>query len=178
MSEERKDFVPLEEYFNTDFDFGITPVDDEDVDSLEKSQEETVSVVSDELTNSIENINSRLNSIFMLLDSKEEPISNEIEFSRIEEKIDKILDMETNEFSRALQDNSDNIRVVIDEIEERKKDLEEKTKERMIEIEEMVFPLLYNLMKSSEKDYIYWPNRKEKIEKQIHRIISVTRRDF
>ena len=81
-------------------------------------------------------------------------------------------------FSRALQDNSDNIKVIIEEIEERKKELEEKTKERMIEIEGMIFPLLYNLMKSSEKDYIYWPNRKEKIEEQIHRIISVTRRDF
>jgi hypothetical protein len=176
MSEDRKEFIPLEEYFNTDFDFGFTPVDDEDVDHAERTQEEPVALSG--LVDSIENINSSLSSIFMLLDSDDKPITNEVEFSRIEEKIDKILDMETNEFSRALQDNSDNIKVVIEEIEERKKELEEKTKERMIEIEEMIFPLLYNLMKSSEKDYIYWPNRKEKIEKQIHKIISVTRRDF
>ena len=176
MSEDRKEFVPLEEYFNTDFDFGITPVDNEEVDHAETTQEEPVALSG--LVDSIENINSRLSSIFMILDSDDEPITNDVEFGRIEEKIDKILDMETNEFSRALQDNSDNIKVIIEEIEERKKELEEKTKERMIEIEGMIFPLLYNLMKSSEKDYIYWPNRKEKIEEQIHRIISVTRRDF
>ena len=38
-----------------------------------------------------------------------------------------------------------------------------------------VIPLLNNLQKNPEKEYIYWPNRKEIIERQIQRILSITR---
>jgi hypothetical protein len=175
MSDSEKQFVPLEEYFNTDFDFGFTAVDDDSVESEEQVQSSVVS--SDEIIENMEKINSRINSIFMLLDSDDDNISNDLDFSRIEEKIDKILNIETNEFSQAMQNNSDNIKVIIDEIEERKHELEQNTKERMISIEEMILPLLYNLMKSSDKNYIYWPDREIKLKKQIEKIISVTRKD-
>jgi hypothetical protein len=175
MSDHQQDFVPLEDYFNTDFDFGITPMDNEELDVVETSG--GVADVNENYIESIENINSRINSIFMLLESDDDTITNDVVFSRIEEKVDKILDMETNEFSRALQDNSDNIKVIIDEIEERKKELESKSKEKMIEIEGLILPLLYNLIKSPDKNYIYWPDRKDKIETQIRKIISVTRKD-
>jgi hypothetical protein len=36
-------------------------------------------------------------------------------------------------------------------------------------------PLLYNLMKNPEKDYIKWPNRKPIIESQIQKILEITR---
>tara|TARA_Y100000310_G_scaffold206343_1_gene206760 strand:- start:99 stop:629 length:531 start_codon:yes stop_codon:yes gene_type:complete len=175
MTDHQQDFVPLEDYFNTDFDFGITPMDNEELDVVETS--DGVADVNENYIESIENINSRINSIFMLLESDDDTITNDVVFSRIEEKVDKILDMETNEFSRALQDNSDNIKVIIDEIEERKKELESKSKEKMIEIEGLILPLLYNLIKSPDKNYIYWPDRKDKIETQIRKIISVTRKD-
>ena len=34
----------------------------------------------------------------------------------------------------------------------------------------MILPLLKNLLKSPEKDYIYWPNREEKIEEFHNKI--------
>lgn len=37
-------------------------------------------------------------------------------------------------------------------------------KQRAWTIYEMIIPLLDNLSKDSEKEYIYWPNRNEKIE--------------
>lgn len=33
-------------------------------------------------------------------------------------------------------------------------------KDKLIELEKMILPLLYNLMKNEEKEYIYWPSRK------------------
>jgi hypothetical protein len=38
-----------------------------------------------------------------------------------------------------------------------------------------VTPLLTNLKKNPEKEYIYWPNRKEKLEEQVSKIVSLTR---
>jgi len=34
-------------------------------------------------------------------------------------------------------------------------------------MDNFIRPLLENLMKDSDKDYIYWPNRSEMIQKQI-----------
>ena len=44
----------------------------------------------------------------------------------------------------------------------------------MGKIEQLILPVLYNLMKNPEKDYIYWPNREEIITKQINKIKDVT----
>ena len=47
--------------------------------------------------------------------------------------------------------------------------------EKLAALEKMVVPLLYNLMKNPEKDYIKWPNRKPIIEAQIQKILEITR---
>lgn len=46
---------------------------------------------------------------------------------------------------------------------------------KMKQVENLIFPLLVNLKKNSEKDYIYWPNRTPIIDQQIQRILQVTR---
>jgi hypothetical protein len=52
----------------------------------------------------------------------------------------------------------------------------EELKAKLLEVEKLVMPLLVNLLKDSEtKEYIKWPNRKPVIEKQIERILSITR---
>jgi hypothetical protein len=43
------------------------------------------------------------------------------------------------------------------------------------EVEQLVLPLLYNLQKNPEKETIRWPNRKDIIQKQIDKILEVTR---
>ena len=45
----------------------------------------------------------------------------------------------------------------------------------MSKLEKMIIPLLINLAKNPDKEYIRWPNRQEKIEKQIDAILSITR---
>jgi len=49
-------------------------------------------------------------------------------------------------------------------------------KEDMLKVEKMIMPLLYNLMKNPQDIYIKWPNRKEIIQKQIQKIVSITRK--
>lgn len=52
---------------------------------------------------------------------------------------------------------------------------EEQLKAKLLEVEKLIMPLLVNLMKNSEKDYIHWPNRAPLIQKQIDKILAITR---
>lgn len=46
---------------------------------------------------------------------------------------------------------------------------------KLKEVENLILPLLYNLQKNPEKEYIHWPNRSEIIDAQIEKILKVTR---
>ena len=46
---------------------------------------------------------------------------------------------------------------------------------KLTEVEELILPLLNNLMKNKDKEYIYWPNREAIINQQIERITNITR---
>jgi hypothetical protein len=48
-------------------------------------------------------------------------------------------------------------------------------KTRLSEVEKMIIPFLQKLHSTGDKEYIYWPNRKPMIEKQIERILKLTR---
>ena len=47
----------------------------------------------------------------------------------------------------------------------------------MVDVEKLVLPLLYNLMKNPDKEYILWPDRINSIQKQINKIVTVTREE-
>jgi archaellum component FlaC len=51
----------------------------------------------------------------------------------------------------------------------------ENLKDRLEEIEKLVIPFLKKLHTTGDKEYIYWPNRKPIIEKQIEKILKLTR---
>ena len=67
------------------------------------------------------------------------------------------------EIERRLQESIDNQKAIVNE--------------KLSDVEKLILPLLVNLIKpeSLEQKYIYWPNRKEVIERQIKKIIQVTR---
>lgn len=46
---------------------------------------------------------------------------------------------------------------------------------KLKQVEDLILPLLFNLQKNPDKDYIHWPNRTAIIDKQIERIKAVTR---
>ena len=56
-----------------------------------------------------------------------------------------------------------------------RKQMQDDVKSNLVELEKLIMPLLVNLMKNPDKEYIYWPNRKEKIQEQIDKVLSLTR---
>lgn len=48
-------------------------------------------------------------------------------------------------------------------------------KARLAEVEKLIVPFLTKLHSTGDKEYIYWPNRKPIIEKQIQKILKLTR---
>lgn len=60
-------------------------------------------------------------------------------------------------------------------LEEHKKLITSEAKGKLKEVETLILPLLYNLQKNPDKEYIHWPNRKDIIQKQIDRILEVTK---
>jgi len=86
------------------------------------------------------------------------PAANNDQLLVLQNKIDSLLDAQEQTLQSALI-----------------KAMEEKNKAKLKELEALILPLLYNLMKNPEKPIINWPNRKSIIEKQIEKIIAVTR---
>ena len=54
-------------------------------------------------------------------------------------------------------------------------EIEKKRKDELLKLEKIIMPLLRNLQKNPDDIYIKWPNRKEVIDKQIKKIVSITR---
>jgi hypothetical protein len=53
--------------------------------------------------------------------------------------------------------------------------VEQDVAKKLKQVEDLIMPLLYNLQKNPEKDYILWPNRVAIIDKQIEKIKAITR---
>ncbi len=51
----------------------------------------------------------------------------------------------------------------------------ENYKEKLAECEKLIVPFLVKLLKTADKEYIYWPNRKPAIEAQIQKVLKLTR---
>ena len=51
----------------------------------------------------------------------------------------------------------------------------EEYKARLAQVEKIIMPFLTNLLKSQAQPYIHWPNRGPIIEKQIQKILTLTR---
>jgi hypothetical protein len=46
---------------------------------------------------------------------------------------------------------------------------------RLEQVEKLVLPFFTKLLKTADKEYIYWPNRKALVESQIQKILTLTR---
>ena len=83
------------------------------------------------------------------------------EIKEMQEKLDLILQMNsTCEGSFAVKEQYDEL-----------------LKVKMEEVEKVTLPLLLNLKKNKEKDYLYWPGgeREAKCDLQIQKLLNITR---
>ena len=85
------------------------------------------------------------------------------ETGALEAKMDKLL---------KLREDDSSYQVLF---EKRKAELEDVYKEQMRKVEKLILPLLHNLMKNPENEYIKWPGRTEIVQKQINKIVAITR---
>ena len=153
------DFLKGFELDDYDMDLGLSFVDDKPESENSSATAQVVETISTKvegignLEEKVDDIQSTLSGIKALLDFDE---------LNIEGKLDTLLERVSDTEAT-------------DEEIERK--VKEETTDKMKEIEKLVLPLLVNFIKpeSLEQEYIYWPNRKEIIERQIQRILSITR---
>jgi hypothetical protein len=120
----------------------------------------------------IQRLEEKIDKIVLGVDESGETLPDNQ--NRIEEKLDQILAMENTELVHSIQEQGANIRAVIDEVEERKSQLNAVYREKMDELELLTLPLLYNLKNNPDKEYILWPNRTELINSQIEKIKAIT----
>jgi len=87
----------------------------------------------------------------------------------------------TNEFKEAVMDKLAQIEARILDMDqsgmvnEHRALVESDVANKLLAVEELILPLLHNLKKNPEKEYIHWPNRTAIIDKQIEKIQAVTR---
>ena len=96
----------------------------------------------------------------------------------LQEKVAKATQHETGALEAKLDTlikyrEDDNSYLVL--FEKRKAELEEIYKGQMKKVEKLILPLLYNLMKNPENEYIKWPGRTDIVQKQINKIVAITR---
>ena len=86
---------------------------------------------------------------------------------------------ELNKIESKISSLTDSMRVMQDDLQDRKEELNDKWGGRMNEVEELIIPLLKNLAKDGDKkEYIRWPGRTDILNAQIDKITAVTRGDF
>jgi hypothetical protein len=145
--------------FDTGGDWGFTGVSEKPSDKVVSDSKATEQVVK------------------QTSESVGKAVSSEI-ISRLETKLDKIL----REVSAAQVKIDDKHEVELeiaksqmdDEYDLRKDNLGKIQKDKFGQLEKLIIPLLIKLAKSPEA-YIHWPNRAEVIEKQVKKIIEITR---
>ena len=202
MAEDTLDFLKGFQLDDYDLDLGITFVDENPeaaatTDATAVAVETISSQVEGigDLDLKVNQIQSTLSGIKALLDFDELNIEGKLD--QILEKVAEVPDTvvsstgvtgEPANIAPETVDKIDKIIEIMGDPEARKAEIERRLQEsidsqkaivneKLSDVEKLILPLLVNLIKpeSLAQKYIYWPNRKEVIERQIKKIILVTR---
>lgn len=98
-------------------------------------------------------------------ETQSQPVVAQVDDAQLQTILDKLERLESLILT---SDNSDMIN-------EHRELVQQDVVSKLKQVEDLILPLLYNLQKNPEKDYIHWPNRTAIIDKQIEKIKSVTR---
>jgi len=95
----------------------------------------------------------------------QQPVVAQVDDAQLQTIVDKIERLE----ALILQSDSSGM------INEHRELVQQDVAAKLKQVEDLILPLLYNLQKNPDKDYIHWPNRTAIIDKQVEKIKSVTR---
>ena len=98
-------------------------------------------------------------------ETQSQPVVAQVDDAQLQTILDKL---ERLESLIVTSDNSDMIN-------EHRELVQQDVAAKLAQVEDLILPLLYNLQKNPEKDYIHWPNRTAIIDKQVEKIKAVTR---
>ncbi len=79
----------------------------------------------------------------------------------LEDKIDLLL-------QRRQAEETDDVQFAIAQAQE-------EVSSKVTDLEKIIMPLLVNLLKTADKEYLYWPNRKDQVQSQIDKVLAITR---
>ena len=199
MADDGLDFLKGFELDDFDMDLGISFVDGKDDETSASTQAVETAVESistkveglGDLELKVNSIQNTLLGIKSLLDFDELNIEGKLDkiLKKVEEAPD--VSIHSGEPANIAPDTVEKIDKIIEimgDPEARKAEIERRLKEsidtqkdivneKLKEMEKLTLPLLINLIKpeSLDQKYIHWPNRKEIIERQIKRILQITR---
>ena len=100
---------------------------------------------------------------------------DEAEVKEFETKVQAKVAEETTNLSSGLEDKINALLKAREGDTGRVEEIDKKRKEDLLKLEKIIMPLLRNLQKNPDDVYIKWPNRKEVIDKQIKKIVAITR---
>jgi len=100
---------------------------------------------------------------------------DEDEVEEFESKVKSRVAEETANVSNDLENKINELLKTREGDTSRIEEIEKKRKDDLLKVEKIIMPLLKNLQKNPDDVYIKWPNRKEVIEKQIKKIVAITR---
>lgn len=100
---------------------------------------------------------------------------DEEEVKEFETKVQSKVAEETAAISSDLENKIDSLLKAREGDTTKVQELEKKRKDDLLKLEKIIMPLLRNLQKNPDDVYIKWPNRKDVIEKQIKKIVAITR---
>jgi hypothetical protein len=79
----------------------------------------------------------------------------------LEDKLDRLL-------QRRQVEETDDVQLAIVQAQE-------DANSKVAELEKIIMPLLVNLLKTADKEYLYWPNRATQVQSQIDKVLAITR---
>ena len=65
--------------------------------------------------------------------------------------------------------------LTVKQIEAQKDKIERELSDKIEDLEKIIMPLLVNLLKTADKEYIHWPNREAQVKGTIDKVLAITR---
>ena len=145
-----------------DIDFGISAVSAEELGEKTVECQKATEILESNVEG-ISNVEQKLDQVISAIGSLKALL--DFDELNIEGKLDQILDSIGNPDDRRA------------ELDRQVTLHKEAVTDKLRDVEKLILPLLINLIKPEalEKKYIYWPNRKDVIERQIKKIMAITR---